>query len=374
MHAPTPRGRRDRGGGERDAGGARSRLPRRPQAVAAVLALLAAVGAVAAIVATNGSGSGSSRRSIDVASTKKSRSRPRQDHPATQRPPAGSGRYAVGVTVLHLLDTSRTAALPSGPAPRKLITIVRYPASGAAGTETTGAPAARARGPYPLLIFGHGFAVTPALYAPLLRAWAEAGYVVAAPVFPLENANAPGGPTEADLTNQPQDMSFVITHVLEMAAAGTGPLAGLVDPNKVAVSGQSDGGDTALAVTYDKQYRDPRVKAAIVLSGAEMPGVEGWEFQSGEPPLLATQGTADTVNPPELTNTFFAAAAPPKYLLALLGAEHLPPYSRRGTDLNIVEAVTIAFLDAYVKGRSEALARMGAAGNVAGSASLTADP
>jgi hypothetical protein len=61
------------------------------------------------------------------------------------------------------------------------------------------------------VIFGHGFAVTPGIYTPLLQYWARAGYVVAAPIFPLGNANAPGGPNESDLVNQPRDMSFVIT-------------------------------------------------------------------------------------------------------------------------------------------------------------------
>ena len=44
-----------------------------------------------------------------------------------------------------------------------------------------------------------GSRLTPHVYAPLLDAWARAGYVVAAPVFPLGNANAPGGPNESDL-------------------------------------------------------------------------------------------------------------------------------------------------------------------------------
>jgi predicted dienelactone hydrolase len=63
--------------------------------------------------------------------------------------------------------------------------------------------AARTDGPFPLVVFGHGYAVTPAIYADLPRAWTRAGFVVAAPVFPLENAAAPSGPTENDLVNQP---------------------------------------------------------------------------------------------------------------------------------------------------------------------------
>ena len=136
--------------------------------------------------------------------------------------------FAVGIRVLRLIDGSRTIELPSGRIePRELVTYVRYPAVGAPGAvDLAGAPAASANGPFPLVVFAHGFAVTPALYAHLLQSWARAGYVVAAPVFPLENANAPGGPDESDLINQPTDMRFVISRLLQGNSAGAGPLAG----------------------------------------------------------------------------------------------------------------------------------------------------
>ena len=55
-----------------------------------------------------------------------------------------------------VVDRSRTIRLPDGRrVPRPLETIVRYPASGSG---------------YPLIVFGHGFALTPAVYAHLLRA------------------------------------------------------------------------------------------------------------------------------------------------------------------------------------------------------------
>ncbi len=62
----------------------------------------------------------------------------------------------------------------------------------------------------------------------------------------------PGGPDESDLVNQPADMRFVISRMLAASSAGSGPLAGLIDPTQIAVTGQSDGGDTALAVAYDR--------------------------------------------------------------------------------------------------------------------------
>jgi dienelactone hydrolase len=284
--------------------------------------------------------------------------------------------FAVGLRVLRLVDASRTITLPNGTSqPRTLLTYVRYPALGApAQTDLPNARAARSDGPFPLVIFGHGFAVTPALYARMLQSWARAGYVVAAPVFPLENGEAAGGPDESDLVNQPADMRFVISRMLAASGGGSGPLAGLVDPRRIAVTGQSDGGDTALAVAYDPRFRDPRVDAAVILSGAEIPSAGPFTFPRAGPPLLATQGTADTVNPPSFTNTFFDSAVRPKYLLSLLGAEHLPPYSDQQPQLAIVERVTIAFLDGYLKREPEALRRLAGLGSVPGTATMLAEP
>jgi alpha-beta hydrolase superfamily lysophospholipase len=270
--------------------------------------------------------------------------------------PASPATPTVGVRIFHFVDRSRRIQLPDGRRiPRFLPTVVRYP-------TTAGAD--------PLIVFAHGYVLTPATYAQLLRTWTDAGYVVAAPAFPREKAGAPGGPDEADLVNEPRDVSFVIDRLLALNGDRKSVLAGRIKPAQIAIAGHSDGAVAALAVADDRRYRDPRVSAAIVMSGAEPSGMGA--FPRHGPPLLAVQGTADPINAPATTASFFRLANRPKFLLWLLGASHLPPYTSQQPQLAIVERATVAFLDHYLKDRP--LDAFEAAARRPGLTRLTAEP
>jgi hypothetical protein len=306
-----------------------------------------------------------------------SATRPRARVGAAPAPGARAQQpFAIGVRALRLVDRSRTIELGHGRAvPRTLVTSVRYPAAvGGAASDRPGAPPAVTSAPYPLIVFAHGYDVTPAIYARLLDSWVGAGYVVAAPLFPRESPGAPGGPDRSDLVNEPTDVSFVISRLLAESANPRSPLYSLIDAHRVAVAGHSDGAEVALAAAYSRRYADPRVHAAIVLSGAEMSAVGGFPFHRGDPALLAAQGTADTTNEPRFTYAFFSRASGPKFLLRLIGAGHLPPYTGQEPQLRVVEHVTRAFLDAYLKGARAGPTALVAAGDVPQVASLTAAP
>ena len=267
---------------------------------------------------------------------------------AVARPEGG-----VRVRVLRFVDRSREAHFSDGTSgPRVLVTQVRFPAD--------------ATGPLPLVVFAHGFALTPDTYGRLLDAWTRTGYVVAAPVFPVENTDARGGPSQRDLANEPRDLTFVLSRLV---ARGS-PVRKMIDSRHVAFAGQSDGAVAAFAASYERGYRDPRVDAAMIMSGAPLGAFAA--PQPGAPPLLAVQGTADPFNAPGTTASYFRRMRRPKFLLWLLGASHKPPYTTDARYLAVVERTTIAFLDRYL--RHDPLRPLIAAGARAGVSRLVAEP
>jgi predicted dienelactone hydrolase len=204
-------------------------------------------------------------------------------------------------------------------------------------------------GPFPLVVFSQGFDESTQAYAGLLDAWTRAGYVVAAPTYPFTDPSSGAELNENDIVNHPADLRFVIASLERLARNPASRLHGVLDPTRVAIAGQSDGGDVTLAVAANSCCRDSAVRAAIILSGAELASFGGTYYGSGSVPLLVTQGSEDTINPPACSAQLYDLAPQPKYYLDISGAEHLPPYVSRGPIRAGLERATIAFLNAYLK-------------------------
>jgi predicted dienelactone hydrolase len=223
---------------------------------------------------------------------------------------------------------------------------------------------------YPPL-FAPGFLQCPGGYWHQLRAWAGAGYVVAAVNFPRTNCHLGAEAYEADLVNQPRDMSYVLTRLLALSARPGDPFSGLLDPHEAGAAGQSDGGDTVTALAASTCCTDRRLKAIAVLSGAEWPPMPGRYFPRGVPPMLFTQGSADTINPPRMSlQLYHADHAGARYYLDLFGAGHLTPYEGTNPVERLTARVTLAFFNRYLLGQADALKTMTRAGNVTGTAAL----
>jgi dienelactone hydrolase len=272
------------------------------------------------------------------------------------------GHAAVATISQTFLDTSRgTAAWQARPASpsRTLVTTILYPATGTqASVAGPTATPDRTGAPYPLIVFSHGLGASPQDYLPLLKSWASAGYVVAAPLFPLTSSATPGGPDAGDVVNQPKDVSSVIGGVLSAAAAPTGTLAGMVDPNEVGVAGHSNGGVTTLGLIANTCCHDPRVRAAVVMAGTTVGFPSGVYDYKDTPPVLLVHGTADQLIPYRSAPLFYDAVKGPKGIFTITGGSHDAAAGLVSPSSTHVIATTTDFFDTYLKGDTSALARM----------------
>lgn len=218
-----------------------------------------------------------------------------------------------------------------------------------------GGSAAKPDGAHPLIVFAHGSGGNPDFYRVLLQAWAEKGYVVAAPRFPSDRANQPG------------DVSFVITEMLRLSSAATGPFAGVIDANRIGTAGHSAGGVTVLGVAFNTCCLDRRVRAGAVLAGDAPPFPGGAYFPGIPTPLLVVHGLADPTVPFNEGRRIFTDALPPKMMLTVPAsnvpsADHARLYvgtdNRPFPDTRLVIAATLGFFDRYLRDDSDAVERI----------------
>ena len=283
--------------------------------------------------------------------------------------------FAVGIARCTFTDTTRkTKEYSTGVlAPnRVLVTEIRYPTlSPAPGvTETTRANPARRHGPFGLVIFAHGYDLTPDTYKNLLDVWVKAGFIVAAPLFPDTNAVTVDSlgkiySPEADDANQPGDVAYLVKTVLADADPTTSEcpiLHNLVKPGGAAITGQSDGAVTVSALAYAAAYQVPGtpINAVISLSGQKYPAPSGaatpYASVNGGPPLLVTQSASDTCNPPQNSLALYSSIVQKnRWFLDILHANHLPPYTgalpAQRSSFDVVSSVTTTFLKDVFSGK-----------------------
>jgi fermentation-respiration switch protein FrsA (DUF1100 family) len=250
--------------------------------------------------------------------------------------------HAVGVRHTTIVDTARPTS-PLGAFPgsssRTLPLTIWYPSDGG--------------GPFPLVVFAHGYAVTPSFYSSLLRRVAAAGYVVAAATYPMLSGQ-PAGPTEdVDWGQLFPDTWFVTTQMLALSASGDATFGGMIDPSRIAVAGHSDGAEIAFGVGYQLLRLDRRVRA-VVAYAADF-GDLGTYRPNGRP-LLHVLSDDDEYNPYGQAIASDQAIQDPKSTLSLWNANHAPPYTDPSDPhFDLVVRVTIAFLDSTLKAHPEAM-------------------
>ncbi len=204
----------------------------------------------------------------------------------------------------------------------------------------------------PMVLFSHGLGGSREGYRYLGEHWASHGFVS----VHLQHAgsdeavwkNAPWGKRKAammeavrDLNaaiDRPDDITFVLTRLVDLSQDTKHRLSGVVDPKNAAVAGHSFGAFTVLAVAGQQfetpegpfSFYDKRLKAAVAMSPNKLRQRQDFEGAYAEIalPLFHLTGTLDTspitptVKAKDRTEPYQRIPHPEQHLLVLKGGDH----------------------------------------------------
>ncbi len=247
-------------------------------------------------------------------------------------------------------------------------------------------------GPYPLLVFSHGYGGGGLGAVFFTEALAARGWIVACPDHHDKHSAV------RIRTGQEKDFDRLglLRHAKEIAASGPGdrgkylyrldemrlvldgmltsdPFGKLIDRDRVAVGGHSFGGFTALGLSGTIEERhDPRIKAVLLFST----GAGGYLFREDElaavriPSMLFMgEREEDQLRGSEtmsgLSVKIYGNVSSPKYFLEVKGASHFSFNNRFADNLGtrllsgteeqfeVIRRYSIAFLEKHVAGRKD---------------------
>lgn len=274
----------------------------------------------------------------------------------------------------------------------------------------------KGKGPFPLVIYSHGTFGHADNAMHLVRALVDAGYVVAAPDYPLSSRHAWTKIMSADVTDvgeQVRDLGFIIDRLLAEPDLGK-----RIDPARIGTTGHSLGAVTSYFGSFGARTRDPRIKATApiaagdpVQSAFDVPmGLTGAGYSPVSVPVLFLSAEHDVftalTGPPHVALTRVAA---PKHEVMVANGVHVwftdprseaPSIEGKNPDCvffekylpqmklplcearyplidadrqrQIAREALVAFFDAYLKQDSAALARLKSIGDRYPEAAITA--
>ena len=157
---------------------------------------------------------------------------------------------------------------------REIPVTAHYPAA------TSGAEATPLEGPFPTIVFGHGFVMAGSDYGSLIDAWVAEDFVVIA-------VNTEGG-----IAPDHEAFGLDLAYVAAAAATELTPLVGALD-ERVAIGGHSMGGGAAWLAAAGGQ-----ADAVFGLAPAETNPSAIAAAASVQIPALILSGSEDAVTPP----------------------------------------------------------------------------
>jgi pimeloyl-ACP methyl ester carboxylesterase len=217
-------------------------------------------------------------------------------------------------------------------------------------------------GPFPLVVFSHGFHGRNTQSEFLMSAMAKAGYLVVAP----NHRDAAGGAVQVSF-RQPKNWSEAtyrdrgedITKLLS-ALQRDSNFNTRIDWSKVALAGHSLGGYTVLGLAGAwPTWKLPGVKAVIAMSPYCQPYLAGGNLSSLGIPVMYQGGTRDFGITPSVKKESgaFATTGSPAYFVEFDKIGHLgwTTFNHDSNSQQLIGHYCLAFLDRYLKGNESAL-------------------
>jgi dienelactone hydrolase len=186
------------------------------------------------------------------------------------------------------------------------------------------APPATDDGPFPVVLFSHGFSGFRLQSTYLTSHLASHGFVVAAPDHPSRDLrNVLGGTMSGDRESAATELLDSLELVEAESADDGSLLAGLVDGEQVATLGHSAGGGTAFLAAAD-----PRIDGYVSMASGTGVGTGDGSEEEPEPtypeiPSFFLAGAIDGVVPPaEATRPAFEGAPSPSWYWEIAESGH----------------------------------------------------
>lgn len=248
----------------------------------------------------------------------------------------------------------------------------------------------------PVVLFSHGLGGNRAGSAFPGEHWAARGYVAVFLQHPGSDdsvwKDAPLGQRFGDLAKvaslknfmlRVRDVPAVLNKLTQWNTEAASPFAGRLDMTKIGMSGHSFGAVTTQAVSGEdfpvngRSLTDPRIKAAVIFSpSTPKRGRPEKAFGTVTIPWMLMTGTHDLapigdVDTASRLGVYTALRGSPKYEVVLNNAEHSVftdrPLAgdhepRNPNHHRVIEALSTAFWDAYLRGDAAALKLLNGAG------------
>lgn len=243
------------------------------------------------------------------------------------------GPYAAGVTTLDLPDREVEVWYPADPTdvegaeeevfyirdnvPEVFLSFVPEDINPPFASEAYRDVPASEEGPFPLVLFSHGFGgfrTTSTAVADHLASW---GFVVAATDHLERGLEAQFGVDVGSDKTDSEVLREVVDLMEEENEQAEGALEGVVSTDEIAVTGHSAGGAAAIAFGGE-----PDVVTYVPLAGAGGTADDPDAIPTPDTPSLYIAGAIDQVVDPESTRATYERAPGPKRLVVIDGVGH----------------------------------------------------